>query len=179
VSDAVAPVDNMSDDGDKTWWQRTKANVNKILAQNLTPERLAMSIVVGIIGGLFPIPGVTTLVVMLLAAGISVNLPAATLLNVLLTPVELAMVPVFLYLGEFVIGMDHISLAPSTIMQALKEDLWQGLAQYGGAMGYAVLGWACWAPPFGAMTYFVLVPILRLVLSPRKKTVVTPRFVSS
>lgn len=62
-------------------------------------------------------------------------------MNLVFTPVDIALVPVFVYVGEALLGREHVNFAPSALMAALGTSLLGGVAEYGAALAAAVLAW--------------------------------------
>lgn len=108
----------------------------------------------------------TTFVTISLAAVFRVNIPAAQLVNLLLTPLEIALVPVFLWFGEFLLRREHVSLSPNVIMEELKSNTRQALSTYTSAFAFAIVGWAVWAPFATVMLHYTLVPLLQMFMKP-------------
>jgi len=71
-----------------------------LLRMGATPERLAWSLAVGMVVGVNPLLGSTTLLALGLAAAFRLNLVASQLGNHAMYPLELAMFPVFVKLGS-------------------------------------------------------------------------------
>lgn len=151
-----------------TCLQRLQEKVYSVLNQNLSPAVLSLSFAVGFTTGLFPIPGVTSVVTIGCAMLMGLNIPAAQLVNLLLTPVDIACVPLFLYFGGVLLGRPPVSLNPASMIDALKQDFKGGIVQYGSAIGTAVFGWMIFCPVATAMLHFALHPILRIYWSKTK-----------
>lgn len=123
-----------------------------------------------------PLPGcvdvtpssITSVVTIGVALLFKLNVPAAQLINLIVTPLDVACVPVFLYLGELLVGAPHVSLAPSTLMEAVGKSISGALHQYGWAIFHAILGWTVFAPVGTALLFFALRPLLALYLTQRK-----------
>ena len=62
-------------------------------------------------------------------------------MNLLVTPLDIALVPFFLWFGETLMRVQQrTSLSPQVMIDALKRDIKAGLMEYGAAFGYAILG---------------------------------------
>jgi hypothetical protein len=61
----------------------------KLLCQGLSPERLALSVAVGIAVGVFPIFGTTTMLCAPVAILFRLNIPAVQLVNYLVFPLQI------------------------------------------------------------------------------------------
>jgi uncharacterized protein (DUF2062 family) len=96
-----------------------------------TPEKLAWSIALGLVVGVNPLLGSTTLVCLALAAIFRLNLAASQLANHLMYPVELLLIVPFLSLGARVFHTGPIPLSPKVLFFearthpfALVKSLW-------------------------------------------------------
>src|SRR5579872_6178647 len=81
-----------------------------LLRQGLSPERLALSVALGIALGVFPVLGTTTLLCGLAAILFRLNVPAMQLVNYLVFSLQLALLIPFIRLGELLYGADPAPL---------------------------------------------------------------------
>jgi uncharacterized protein (DUF2062 family) len=113
-----------------------------LLRMGATPERLAWSLAVGVVVGVNPLLGSTTLLALGVAAAFRLNVAASQLGNHAMYPVELAMFPVFVKLGSVVFrtarmpwGHQQLWLAartqPWTTTKALWVWEWHALVVWG------------------------------------------------
>ncbi|OWZ11574.1 Membrane protein [Phytophthora megakarya] len=77
--------------------QKVKTPVVKLLKSGASPSSIALAMAFGVSGGIFPIPGVTTVPVMAAIFLFRLNPVAAMLTNYLVTPLNIASVPVFMF----------------------------------------------------------------------------------
>lgn len=144
---------------------RARERVVAVFKQNLTPEQLALSLAIGFVGGVFPVPGLTSVAVLVAAMFVSFNMAAAQLVNIACTALELMLVPAFVYFGELLVRADeHVSLSPSALTDAVREDVWAALREYGFALGCALLGWLVFAVPGTYLLYKPLVPLVGVIM---------------
>jgi len=107
---------------------------------DLTPQQLALLLAVGLVLGIFPIPGCPTLLCLAAAAGLRLNVAVLQLLNNVTGPLQLALLLPLERAGAWFCGDSRV------------------LAGEFGAMAmYAVIGWACICIPAGILVYLVLV----------------------
>jgi uncharacterized protein (DUF2062 family) len=98
--------------------------VMKLLRRGATPEQLAWSLAVGIVVGVNPLLGSTTLVVLGLAGLFRLNVVASQLGNHAMYPVEIAMFPVFVKLGSLVFATEKLPLEGHELLLAVKTHPW-------------------------------------------------------
>ena len=127
----------------KQWASRFRASV-----EELSPERVALLLSVGLVLGLFPIVGCPTVLCLLAAFALRLNLAALQLLNNVSSPFQLALLLPLARAGAW---------------------LWGGALPSGGSVAaqirvaalHAVAGWAFMCIPAGVLLYFVLIFAVR------------------
>jgi len=129
-----------------------------LLRMGATPRRLAWSIALGIVIGINPLLGSTTLLCLGVAAIFRLNLAASQLANHLMYPLEIVLMVPFLRVGASVFHTGPVPLAPKTLFAAaraqpvqLMHDLWM---------------WEWHALVLWAAVAIVLLPALALGLTP-------------
>ena len=138
----------------QSWLQANVVQpVKDVVTQGITPAKLAMSFSAGVCGGVFPIPGMTTPVTVLLAWLFAANVVVASVLNLLLTPVNFATVLPFMYFGCSVMSVEPVPLSVQVLTDDLKTDLQGTLAKYGAQIGYGVVGWTAVLPFLAGAAY--------------------------
>lgn len=95
------------------------------LAQLPLSERVT-AVAVGIIGGMFPIPALTTVATVGMAKVISISAPqfmVACAVNLLVTPLEVAMIPFFAVGGAAMMGADSTNFTAAHLLAAMENGL--------------------------------------------------------
>jgi len=143
------------------WRRRVGDPVFSLLAQGLTPEKLALGLATGLVLGLFPIVGVTT--VLCLAAGFAfrLNHVALQLANHLAYPLQLPLILAFVRLGERLVGAPRVSFDPLALARHFHRDAPSFLREFGLTGLHGILGWSLVAPVLLAAAFFALRPPLR------------------
>jgi uncharacterized protein (DUF2062 family) len=132
-----------------------------LLRQGITPEKIALSIALGVALGIFPVLGSTTLLCAGAALVLRLNLPAIQLVNYLIYPLQLILFLPFLKAGSRIVGSRPVSLTLGEIFSLMKTDLWGLIKTLWTASLGAMALWLVIAPLLGAAVYFTLAPILR------------------
>ncbi len=132
-----------------------------LLKQGATPEGLALSLAVGITIGTFPIVGTTTVLCLLLALVLRLNIAAIQLVNWFVYPAQLALLIPFVRIGERLFGARSVPLSISEIEARFREGFAQALSTYGHELLSAIAAWAMVAPLLAALLFFALRPALR------------------
>jgi len=145
------------------WRRRVGDPLVSLLAQGLSPERLALSLAAGFALGLFPILGATT--VLCVAAGFvfRMNHVALQLANHLAYPLQLPLILAFVRLGERLVGAPPVPFHPVTLVHHFQRDPAGFLREFGLTGLHGILGWSLVAPVLLAAGFFVLRAGLRRV----------------
>ena len=134
--------------------------VLELLRQGSTPEKIALSIAVGLVLGVFPSLGWTTLLCLLAAVIFRLNLPAIQLVNYFAYPLQLALLIPFIRAGEFLFHSVRLSLSLTQILAMIKADVWHSIKVLWIATVHAIAAWALIAP----LAIYILVRILSPML---------------
>lgn len=129
------------------------------LRQGVSPQGLALTCSIAAVLATFPIVGATTLVCILIGVALKLNQPLMQTVNYLMTPVHLLLLPIFVKIGEWLVGAEPISLNPQAMMHELMTDWRLFLSDYGLAGLHAILAWCLLAPVAGVLLYQLLLRI--------------------
>ena len=143
-----------------------RARVSRLLAamgQGHTPEKIALSVALGITLGLFPIFGTTTLLCIGAAVALRLNHPAIQITNQIMYLVQIPLIVVFIRMGESMLGVAPSPFSPETMLAELRAHPILLFERFGAAGLHGILGWAMVAPVVVALTYAALLPIVRTV----------------
>ena len=132
-----------------------------LLTQGITPEKIALSIAFGLVLGVFPALGWTTLLCLVVALWLKLNVPAMQLVNYLAYPLQLALLVPFLRAGEVLFGAPKLSISASQILAMVKANVWHAIAALWVATMHAIVVWALVAPVAVWVLYRVLAPAVR------------------
>jgi uncharacterized protein (DUF2062 family) len=145
------------------WRRRVGDPLVSLLAQGLTPERLALSLAVGLVLGLFPIVGATTLLCVAVGFAFRLNHVALQLANHLAYPLQVPLIFAFVRLGERLLGAPRVTLDPLALARHFQRDATGFLREFGLTGLHGILGWGLVAPALVAAAFFALRPLLRRV----------------
>jgi uncharacterized protein (DUF2062 family) len=141
--------------------RRVVRPIVNLLTQGITPEKIAMSLACGIVLGIFPALGWTTLLCALAAFAFRLNLPAIQLVNYFVYPLQLALLIPFIRMGEFVFRAQRMALSLSQIAAMIRADMLNAIRVLWVATLHAVMVWAVLAGPAIFLLYIALAPVLR------------------
>jgi uncharacterized protein (DUF2062 family) len=132
-----------------------------LLHQGITPEKIALSIVLGLTLGVVPMLGTTSLLCFAAALALRLNQPAIQLINYLVYPLQLALLVPLLQLGERVFGEPSRGLTLNGILDMVKATPWHAVTSLWTATMHALVVWLVLAAVTGLLLYPVLIFILR------------------
>ncbi len=145
-----------------TWWKRRiVAPILAQLKQGATPEKLALTVALGFVLGIFPILGSATLLCALAAWGLRLNQPVIQLINYLAYPAQLALLIPIYRVGSDLFGIPHIPLSIRFILERFSADVGRFFADFGMIAVRGIVVWMLTAPFVAALIYFTVCPLLR------------------
>ncbi len=136
----------------------------KQLKQGTSPEKLSWSISLGTTLGIFPIMGSTSLVCLAVAHLLKLNQPVVHLFKTLTYPFHLAMILVFIHLGQKLNGVPPLPFSITEMLSQFKDSPTQFARDFGMAALYAVEAWA--------ISAVILIPLIRYASLPILKKLV-------
>ena len=140
--------------------RRLGAAMVALLTQGISPEKIALSIAFGIVLGIFPVLGSTTILCAAAALIFRLNLPAIQLVNFLIYPVQLFCLLPFIRLGEILFRAAPLTLSLAQMLAMARADLPQAIANLWLAELHAMSVWLLLSPP-AILLYFLLSRALR------------------
>lgn len=148
------------------WRNRIVRPLSGFLTQGLSVQKLALSLALGIMFGIFPVLGTTTILCTLVAIIFKLNLPALQFANYLVYPLQILLLVPFYKLGNLLFDA-QLSIDFDTLANILAENTpTEILTILFESTMYAIVAWILISPLLLALLYAGLKPLL-------------PRFVSS
>ena len=132
-----------------------------LMRQGITPEKIAQSLAFGIVLGVFPVLGSTTVLCTVAAVVFRLNLPAIQLVNYFVYPLQLALLIPFIRFGEILFRSPHVSLSLPFIFRMIRENVWQATRTYWTSGWHAMVAWFLVGPLAIYLLTRLLTPILR------------------
>ena len=141
-----------------------------VFKQGLTPKQLALSLIVSTVISLFPIFGITTIILTVLALRLKLNLPIMIIVSYVVEPLKVLLIIPLIKLGGNIFGKEHTLLDLASIKLSLQENTTLetiGSLSYELICGFA--GWFITVIPLSIPAYFLVKFILGLFM--KKKAV--------
>ena len=128
------------------------------LKRGITPEKLSWTIALGFTLGVFPIIGSTSLVCFIAGYFLKLNQAILHLFKSVTYPLHLALILVFIRLGQQLNGVPLIKISISEMIRQFRESPAQFARDFGMAAWYGIEAWAIAA--------LFLIPLLRVISLP-------------
>lgn len=137
------------------------------LKQGLSPQKLAISVALGLVLGTFPMLGATTLLCTAAALMFRLNMPSIQLINYFAYPLQLALFIPFIRMGEVLFNEQPIPLDLVQIFAMLQDDMLGAIQSLWWTNMHAIVVWCIIAPPVAAIVYYSVHPVF-VRLAPQK-----------
>jgi len=129
--------------------------------KGLSPEKLAFAVTTGIISGLFPVIGATTLISLLLTFIFRQNLLIVQSVQWLLGLFQILLIIPFMQLGASILDQQTVHFSIVQIKLAFQPGILAGLKSIGIFHLYGILSWALLSIPAGAGLYFIFLNLFK------------------
>ncbi len=135
-----------------------------LLRQGITPEKVALTIALGLVLGVTPVIGSTTLLCTLAAIALRLNLPAIQLINGVVYPLQLVLIIPFLRAGAWLFGDHRLpAITVSRLFAMIRGDLWHAILTLWTATVHALVAWLAVSALCATAIYGLLVPLFKRV----------------
>lgn len=154
---------------DDPWWKRWLVRpVEKQLTRGISPRNVAWTIALGVVTGIFPVMGTTTLLSLAVASSLGLNQPVIHVSRAVVYPLHLALILPFIRLGERIYGVPLLTFSIPQLIQKFKADPLQFARDFGAAAGQGVTAWLLVSPLLALFIYVVAKPLIERLQSKLK-----------
>lgn len=140
-----------------------------LLKQGVSPRKLALSVTFGILIGIIPVLGITTVTCAVFAYFLQLNMVAIQLANWLVYPLQLLFYIPFLKTGELIFENPQIPVSVTKLVQMIKDDWLLSLQKFGLTHLAGLGAWVIISIPLGFVIYYILIPAFKKLLPMSKK----------
>ena len=131
-----------------------------LLKQGVAPDKLALSLALGVAIGLIPILGLSTGLCALTALLLRLNMPAIQLVNYALSPLQLLLIIPAVRFGEYLTGAPAFPITIAAGMEIIAQGPLHAIETLWDAIVHAALAWIVLAPPVTLVVFLGLRPLL-------------------
>jgi uncharacterized protein (DUF2062 family) len=143
------------------WQRRVQDPIVAQLTQGATPDKVALTLGIGLAGGLFPFLGFTTLLCTVAAIVLRLNQPIIQIVNQVLWPVHFPGMFVYAWLATKLFKLPPIPFDPEEIKRLLFHEPGEFLHRFGHLGLCMFVVWLASAPLLVAGIYYPVRPLLR------------------
>lgn len=140
--------------------RRIVTPIVSLLRQGITPEKLAQSLAFGSGLGIFPVLGVSTPLLTVVAIALRLNLAAVQLVNYLASPLQLALIIPFVRVGEWLTGAPAQPLTVAAGLEILGQGALHAIVVLWDAIIHAAIGWIAIGPVLIWALYRIFRPLM-------------------
>jgi len=142
-------------------YKRTVEPVVALIKQGVSPEKISLGMAWGIVLGIFPVLGLTTILCGLAALVFRLNLPAIQLVNFLVYPLQLVLLIPFFHLGDLLFQIEPLPLTAQELITLLQADLWGTIRAFWNTTLRAIVAWLLVSLPIFLLLHFTLVRLIK------------------
>jgi uncharacterized protein (DUF2062 family) len=144
------------------WWRRwiVRPVMNQLTA-GISPDRLGWSISTGVVLGIFPIMGTTSLLCLLFGWCFKLNQPVLHVFKSLVYPLQLGLILVFIRMGQKLYGVPLLALSIPQMLTRFRADPMQFARDFGLAAWHGITAWMIVAPLLAILIKLLATPLLR------------------
>ena len=141
----------------KSFWQRRVVGLLVAqLKQGITPEKIALTIALGLTLGIFPIMGTTTVLCAIVGIWLKLNQPIIQVVNYVIYPVQISLILVFVRMGEWMTRAERVPFSIPELMRKFQASPAKFMQEFGVTGLHAIIGWLAVAPALIVVIYYGL-----------------------
>jgi uncharacterized protein (DUF2062 family) len=141
--------------------------IKSMLKEGMSLDKIALCLAMGIVLGIFPVLGMTTLLCTIAAFALRLNLPTIQLVNFVVYPVQLILLAPFYSAGSWLFKQGSILVSGESLIFMLKTDFWGSMTSLWNLTLYAIFTWVVICPFLILVLYIALKPAVAAVASLR------------
>jgi len=143
------------------WRERVVGLVLAQLKQGVTPQKIALTITLGVCLSAFPILGTTSLLCFALGVWLGLNQPIIQLVNWLGSPLQLGLFAPFVRLGEQLTRSPRVSFSIPELIAKFRVSPLEFTREFGLTGWHAIVGWLVVVPLVGVVLYFIFLGLTK------------------
>jgi uncharacterized protein (DUF2062 family) len=157
------------------WRRWLVAPVLNQLRGGITPTKIAWTIALGVVLGIFPILGTPSAVCFFVGWLFRLNQPVLHVFRMLVYPLHLALILVFIHIGERLYGVPLISFSIPQLLVKFEQSPLKFFSEFGMAAWHGVNAWLLIAPIAAILIKLAVMPLVsRLSTNLQRRTEAIP-----
>jgi uncharacterized protein (DUF2062 family) len=137
----------------------------RLLRQGISPGKIALGMAVGVVLGIFPVIGSTTLLCTAAALLLRLNMPAVQLVNYLVYPLQIVLLIPFFQFGAWLFGVAPLPLSGTQLIAMFEMDFFGAIGTLWDTTLRAIAAWSLICLPAVIGLYFPLRALLEWMKS--------------
>jgi uncharacterized protein (DUF2062 family) len=133
---------------------RLIATTKSLVFEGNSAHKLSLAITLGILFGILPFLGVTTLTLAILAVIFRLNMAIIQISNYMMYPIQVLLYIPFIRIGKYMGNLQ--SITATRVYAIMKENWIAGIEKLWVIHLWAILAWSIVALPTGYLIYFIL-----------------------
>ena len=151
--------------------EKIKIAIGKFLKKGMSIEKFALGVSLGMVLGIFPVLGSTTVLCTAAAIIFRLNQPLIQLVNYAVYPLQLFLLAFFYGFGNWLFNDQNSFFSGRHTVEMMQHDLWGSLSALWDITLFAVLLWILIGPVLAVILYAILMPVIRKLSSTRHASV--------
>jgi len=143
------------------FYKKAVEPVVALIKQGISPEKISLGMACGIILGVFPVLGATTILCGMAAIIFRLNLPAIQLANYMVYPLQLVLLIPFFHLGDLLFQVEPLPLSTQELIALLRSDLWGTILAFWNTTLRAIVAWLLVSLPTFFILHFIFVRFIK------------------
>lgn len=131
------------------------------LSQGVTPDKLALTVALGVMIGVLPVFGVASILCALIALRLRLNMAAIQLAHYAAAPLQFILLVPFIRIGGVVFNQPPTDFSFGQLYQMCTTDLLATLHNLWFTLFLGFLGWTLVSVPLAFLLYYGTLPIFR------------------
>jgi uncharacterized protein (DUF2062 family) len=142
-----------------------------LLKQGVSPEKIALALAFGIVLGIFPVIGATTVLCLLASLLFRLNPAGIQIVNWLVYPLQILLLIPFYQFGDWLFGASvPLSLSAQELVALFQTDFQAALKLLGDKTLQALAAWLLVFPPVLAVLYWTFKPLIKRLRPPGRRS---------
>ncbi len=142
-------------------WRKFQQVLKNSLLQGTAPEQVSLTITLGILFGIIPVIGVTTILLALIAIRLKLNMVVIQLTNFAVYPLQLLLLIPFFKLGQIIFQGPVLVTGFQQIQQALTSAPLKIFYYFWRLTIQGTVVWLVFSVPTGFILYYVILIPMR------------------
>jgi len=139
----------------RIWRKFVLTPIHNQLTRGTSKEKIAFAMAISPVISAFPVLGMTTILTVVFGSIFKLNIPFLLLFKSLFYPMHLALILVFIRIGESWNNAPHIPFSIPQLLEKFKDSPIQFSKDFGMTALYGIEAWVIITPWFAIPLYFI------------------------